>query len=50
MMVSIKGIMKKKRCIGDSLVIKEGDYATIYSPDSYYGHFKWDSVLALPID
>ncbi|MGS2762753.1 hypothetical protein [Sinomicrobium sp. M5D2P9] len=33
-----------KRTISDSLTIIEGDTMT-YTPESYYNHFKWDSVF-----
>ena len=34
-----------KKTISDSLTIIEGDYTMPFSPESYYGHFKWDSIF-----
>ncbi|TAI47609.1 hypothetical protein [Flagellimonas allohymeniacidonis] len=34
-----------KSTISDSLTIKEGYYTMPFTPESYYGHFKWDSVF-----
>jgi hypothetical protein len=36
---TIKGV------IADSLIITEGDYIMKFTPESYYKHFKWDSVF-----
>ena len=34
-----------KTALSDSIDIKEGDYVMRFSRDSYYEHFKWDSVF-----
>ena len=34
-----------KSVIADSLTITEGDYVMPFTTDSFYEHFKWDSVF-----
>ena len=34
-----------KGTLANSLTITEGDYTMAFTPESYYGHFKWDSVF-----
>ncbi|MCH4824646.1 TRAPPC13 family protein [Gramella lutea] len=34
-----------KNVIADSLIITEGNYKMKFSSESYYKHFKWDSVF-----
>lgn len=34
-----------KKVIGDSILIKSGDYISSYSRSNFYEFFKWDSVL-----
>lgn len=36
---------KIKTLVSDSLTITEGDFATPFNYDSYYEHFKWDSIF-----
>ncbi len=36
---------KIKGTLADSLTITEGDYTMAFTPESYYEHFKWDSVF-----
>lgn len=36
---------KIKNTIADSLTITEGDYIMYFTQESYYEHFKWDSVF-----
>lgn len=34
-----------KKTIADTLNITEGDYAMVFTPESFYEHFKWDSIF-----
>ncbi|GMN11417.1 hypothetical protein MTsPCn9_09760 [Croceitalea sp. MTPC9] len=34
-----------KALVSDSLTITEGDFITTFDHDSYYEHFKWDSIF-----
>ena len=34
-----------KNVLSDSLIITEGDYLMEFTQESYYEHFKWDSVF-----
>ncbi|APG59828.1 hypothetical protein [Christiangramia salexigens] len=34
-----------EKVLSDSLIISEGDYVMKFTPESYYEHFKWDSVF-----
>ncbi len=33
-----------KKVLSDTLIVAEGDYVTKFTTESYYEHFKWDSV------
>ena len=34
-----------EKVLSDTLIVTEGDYVTKFTPESYYEHFKWDSVF-----
>src|SRR5690606_9736182 len=34
-----------KQTLSDSLTIIEGDYIMVFTPESFYKQFKWDSVF-----